>query len=107
MTSEVPEDVAAALATPVGVAFKRLFTDPEFARRVADDPDAALADLGLDAEDAEALLSDAEALEGEVAGFASFRDPMAMINVLGGMRTPGRLGMNARILSWSGCLTCV
>ena len=105
MPEEMSPEVAAALATPLGSTFKRLFSEEGFAVAVADDPDTALAGLDLTDEEREAIITDAEALEGEVAGFA-FRDPMAVIGKLGGMRTPGRLGVSPTTLGWTGCLTC-
>lgn len=104
MTDEV--DIAEVERTPLYQAFKRFFTDPEWAAAVAVDPDTALADLDLTAEDREALLSDAEALEAEVSGFAMFRDPTALLGTLGGLRTPGRMGTSPRTLVEWTCLTC-
>jgi hypothetical protein len=105
MPEEMPEEVSVALATPLGQTFKRLFSEDGFAVAIADDPDAALAGLDLSDEEREAIITDAEALEGEVSGFA-LRDPLAMIGTLGGMRTPSRLGVSPSTLGWVGCLTC-
>ena len=105
MQQEMSSETAAALATPLGQTFKRLFSEDGFAVAVADDPDAALAGLDLTDEEREAIITDAEALEGEVSGF-TFRDPLAVIGKLGGMRTPGRLGVSPTTLVWTGCLTC-
>lgn len=104
MSDEV--SLAEVEQTQLYQAFKRFFTDPEFAPAVAADPDAALAGFELSAEDREALVSDAEALEGEVAGFGLLRDPLTMMGTLGGLRTPGRMGTSAGTLAYTGCLTC-
>lgn len=98
-------EVTAVMATPFGQTFKRLFSEDGFAESVADDPDAALADLDLTNEEREAIITDAEALEGEVAGFA-LSDPLAMIGRLGGMRTPSLLGLSPSTLGRGYCLTC-
>ncbi len=107
MTKSTAELEAEALATPLGRAFKRLFSDPAFVDAVINDPAAAAAEYGLDADEAETLRSDAYALEGEVAGFAM--QPLSMdglMGLTGGMRTPTRMGL-PRNHSWVGCLTCI
>ena len=95
-----------ALATPLGRAFKRLFTDPKFVDAVIEDPKKATAEYGLDAEQAKALQSDAYALEGEVSGFAVRSiSKIGLLDITGGMRTPTAIGM-PRGHGWIGCLTC-
>lgn len=95
-----PED-RAALDSPLGRAFLRLFRDPDYAERVATDPDAALAGEAFDRADLDALVSDAEALEGaEVSGF-SFDDPLRSLSMFGGLRTPARLGLStSKFRAW-------
>lgn len=103
-----PEQEEAALATPLGKAFKRLFSDGEFVSAVIDDVDAATAEYGLDADDKAALQSDAYALEGEVSGFGFKMGGLSMdglVDMTGGMKSPGRFGMPGGH-RWTGCLTC-
>ena len=55
-------------STDLGRAFKRLFTEEGFLAAVLDDGAGATTEYELSDEDLEALVSDAEALEGEVGG---------------------------------------
>lgn len=105
MTVVDPNKVA-ALETPLGVAFMRLLEDDTFAAQVIESPDAISSEYGLEAEDIEALVSDAHAVEGEVAGFAFGRSPTIGGLDFGGLLTPGRLGTSGGF-SYTCCLTMI
>jgi len=91
-------------STELGRAFTRLFTEEGFLVAVLDDAAAATAEYELSDDDLEALVADAEALEGEVGAFGFGRRTMAapggmsqLLNTLGGLHVPGRLDLNPRI----------
>lgn len=67
------------------LAFQRLVEDPDFAEAVVEDP-KVLDEYDLTDEEIDALVSDANALEGEVQGFAV--RTMAQVLFVGGLRTP-------------------
>lgn len=91
---------------PVGEAFARIVEDPEFAAQVRNDADTALASYSLSDEDREALVADAHALDVDVEGFA-LRSPgsKSFADLMGGLRTPGVLGINAQTYGWTQSLT--
>ncbi len=90
-------------STSLGRAFKRLLADKDFLESVIDDPESATAEYELSAEDREALVSDAEALEGEVGAFGfkarggRIRGPEDLIANMGGLLTPIRLGLQPQV----------
>ena len=89
------DEVAAALETPLGQAFQRLLAEEGFVDRVIAAGDEVAAEYELDDEQLEALVSDAYALEGEVAGFGRMRrmNPEALFNLTAGLRVPPMLGL--------------
>ena len=82
MTESIEEFTKRQLDSPAGQVLRRLLTEPEFAAEVAENGREALADYDLTDELADALVSDAELLESETAGFA-------------GLLTMGLLGLRA------------
>ena len=93
--SNPDEAEARALATPLGTAFQRLFNDADFAATVIDSPDEIATEYGLDADDLVALLGDAHAMEGEVAGFGrSWFTQAKPLEFTGGLLSPTRLGLS-------------
>lgn len=93
---------------PVGQVFALIVEQPDFAEKVRTDPDDALAPYDLAAEDREALVADAHALDSDVEGFAQMQGGSpAFLQMLGGLRTPQRLGFDRQVYSYTGCLTCI
>lgn len=107
MAETEKEQVKEALVTPLGQAWRRLFSDQEYVAAVIDDPMAATAEYGLSEEEAEELRTDAYALEGEVAGFGvRTLSSSALGDLTGMMRTPRRIGLPSNAYKIY-CLTCV
>lgn len=102
------EDPNSPFANAMGRAFAKVVEDPEFAQQVRADPQATLARFELSEDEYEAIVADAAALDVEVEGFA-FPVPSqrSFSDLMGGLRTPSRLGINATTYGWTGCLICV
>lgn len=106
------EDPNSPFANPMGRAFARIVEDPEFARQVREEPRAALAVFELSDDEYETVVADAQALDIEVEGFAFPRPGQkSFADLLGGLRTPGMLGVNSTAAYGAGCtesccLTC-